>query len=62
MEQMQAKTITQPYSPAFRERAARLAMEHRDEYHSDAAGADGDRVQIGLFAGQPSRLDAPDPA
>ncbi|WP_369835699.1 hypothetical protein [Donghicola sp. XS_ASV15] len=28
---------TKPYSPEFRERAVRLAMEHRDEYNSESA-------------------------
>ena len=36
MEQTQKKTA-KPYSPEFRERAVRLAMEHRDEYQSEAA-------------------------
>ena len=37
MEQTQKKKTTKPYSPKFRERAVRLAMEHRDNYQSDAA-------------------------
>ena len=37
MEQTQTKTTAKPYSPEFRERAVRLAMEHRDEYQSEAA-------------------------
>jgi transposase len=36
MEQTQKKTA-KPYSPEFRKRAVRLAMEHRDEYLSEAA-------------------------
>ena len=36
MEHKQKKT-SKPYSPEFRERAVRLAMEHRDEYQSEAA-------------------------
>ena len=36
MEQTQMKTA-KPYSPEFRERAVRLAMEHRDEYPSESA-------------------------
>ena len=36
MEQTMKKT-SKPYSPEFRERAVRLAMEHRDEYQSEAA-------------------------
>jgi len=36
MEQTQKKT-SKPYSPEFRERAVRLAIEHRDEYRSEAA-------------------------
>ena len=34
---MERKKTTKPYSPEFRERAVRLAMEHRDEYRSEAA-------------------------
>ena len=37
MEQTQKKKFAKPYSPEFRERAVRLAMEHRDEYQSKAA-------------------------
>jgi transposase len=37
MEQAQKKKTSKPYSPEFRERAVRLAMEHRDEYQSEAA-------------------------
>jgi len=37
MEQTQKKNTTKPYSPKFRERAVRLLMEHRDDYHSEAA-------------------------
>ena len=37
MEQIQKKKTSKPYSPEFRERAVRLAMEHRDEYQSEAA-------------------------
>jgi transposase len=37
MEQTQKKKTSKPYSPEFRERAVRLAMEHRDEYQSEAA-------------------------
>ena len=58
MEQTQKKKTTKPCSPEFRQRAVRLAMEHRDEYQSEAARADGDCGQIGLFAGQLARLDA----
>ena len=36
MEQTQKKT-SKPYSPEFRERAVRLAIEHRDAYRSEAA-------------------------
>jgi transposase-like protein len=32
MEQTSNKKTSKPYSPEFRERAMRLAMEHRDEY------------------------------
>ena len=37
MEQTSKKKTSKPYSPEFRERAVRLAMDHRDEYHSEAA-------------------------
>ncbi len=37
MEQTSKKKTSNPYSPEFRERAVRLAMEHRDEYQSEAA-------------------------
>ncbi len=37
MEQIQWKKTSKPYSPEFREHAVRLAMEHRDEYQSEAA-------------------------
>ena len=37
MEQTSKKKTAKPYSPEFRERAVRLAMEHRDEYQSEAA-------------------------
>jgi transposase len=37
MEQTSKKRISKPFSPEFRERAVRLAMEHFDEYQSEAA-------------------------
>ena len=37
MEQTSKKKTSKPYSPEFRERAVRLAMEHRDGYQSEAA-------------------------
>jgi transposase len=37
MEHAQRKKTSKPYSPEFRERAVWLAMEHRDEYQSEAA-------------------------
>ena len=37
MEQTSKKKTSKPFSPEFRERAVRLAMEHRDEYQSEAA-------------------------
>ena len=37
MEQTQKKKTSKPYSPEFRERAVRLAMEHRDDCQSEAA-------------------------
>jgi transposase len=61
MEQTKKKTA-KPYSPEFRVRAVRLAMEHRDEYQSDAAALTAICGQIGLFARQPSGLDVADPA
>ena len=36
MEHRKQRT-TKPYSPEFRERAVRLAREHRDEYNSESA-------------------------
>ena len=37
MEQTHNKKTSKPYSPEFRERAVRLALEHHDEYRSEAA-------------------------
>ena len=37
MEHAQKKKTAKPYSPEFREGAVRLAMEHRDDYQSEAA-------------------------
>ena len=37
MERTHRKKTAKPYSPEFRERAVRLAMEHRDDYQSEAA-------------------------
>ena len=37
MEQTSKKKTSKPYSPEFRERAVRLAMEHRDDSQSEAA-------------------------
>jgi len=37
MEQTPKKKTSKPYSPEFRERAVRLATEHRDDYQSEAA-------------------------
>ncbi|MDX5358584.1 MAG: transposase [Rhodobacterales bacterium] len=37
MEHAQTKKTSKPCSPGFRERAVRLAMEHRDEYQGEAA-------------------------
>jgi len=37
MEQTKKKKTSKPYSAEFRERAVRLAMEHRDDYQSEAA-------------------------
>ena len=46
MEQTRKKT-SKPYSPEFRERAVRLAMEHRDEYQSEAAALTAIAGQLG---------------
>ena len=37
MEQTQKKKTSKPYSPELRERAVRLAIEHRNDYQSEAA-------------------------
>ena len=37
MEQTSKKRTAKAYSPEFRERAVRLALEHRDEYQSEGA-------------------------
>ena len=37
MEQTSKKKTAKPYSPEFRERAVRLAMDHSDDYQSEAA-------------------------
>jgi transposase len=37
MEQTSKKKTSKLYSTEFRERAVRLAMDHRDEYQSEAA-------------------------
>lgn len=37
MEQTVLKKTTKPYSPEFRERAVRLAMEHRNQHQSETA-------------------------
>jgi transposase len=37
MEQTSKQKTSKPYSPEFREHAVRLAMEHRDDYQSEAA-------------------------
>ena len=37
MEHAQKKKTSKPYSPEFRARAVRLAMEHRDDDRSEAA-------------------------
>lgn len=37
MEQTQKRKTSKPKSPEFRENAVRLAMEHRDAYHCEAA-------------------------
>ena len=62
VQQTGVKKVAKPYSPNLRACAVRVAMEHRTEHQREAACADGDRGQIGLFAGQPSRSDATGPA
>ena len=37
MEHARTKKTAKPYSPEFRERAVRLAVEHRNDYQSEAA-------------------------
>jgi hypothetical protein len=37
IEQAQTKITSKPYSAKFRAPAVRLAMEHRDDYRSEAA-------------------------
>jgi len=62
MEQTQKKT-SKPYSPEFRERAVRLAIEHRDAYRSEAAaltaiasklGCSPDSLRVWVRPGQTS--------
>jgi transposase-like protein len=52
MEQTQKKKTAKPYSPEFRERAVRLAMEHRDEYQSEAAALTAIAGKLGSDAGE----------
>ena len=47
MEQTQKKKTSKPYSHEFRERAVRLAMEHRDEYQSEAAALTAIAFKLG---------------
>lgn len=47
MEQTSKKKTSKPYSPEFRERAVRLAMEHRDEYQSEAAALTAIAAKLG---------------
>ena len=46
----------------FRERAVRLAMEHRDEYQSEAAALTAIAAKLGCSSDSRSGLDAPNPA
>ena len=61
MEQTPKKKTSKPFSPEFRERAVRLAMEHRDEYQSEAAaltaiagklGCSPDSLRVWIRQGQ----------
>ena len=61
MEQTQKKKTAQPYSPEFRERAVRLAMEHRDEYPSEAVALTAIAGKLGCSPDSRFGLDAPDP-
>jgi len=51
MEQTSKKKTSKPYLPEFRERAVRLANEHRDEYQSETFSAVARRDKI-----TPSRI------
>ena len=62
MEQTQKKKAAKPYSPEFRERAVRLAMEHRDKYQSEAAALTAIAAKLGCSSDSRSGLDAPNPA
>ncbi len=51
MEHAQKKKTSKPYSPGFRERAVRLAMEHSDEYQSEAAALTAIAGKLGCSPG-----------
>ncbi|MBC7476892.1 MAG: hypothetical protein H7317_02195 [Pseudorhodobacter sp.] len=62
MEQTSKKKTSKPYSAEFRERAVRLAMEHRDEYQSEAAALTAIAGKLGGSPDSRSVLDASGPA
>jgi transposase len=62
MEQISKKKTSKPYSPEFRERAVRLAMEHRDEYQTEAAALTAIAGKLGSSPDSRSVLDATGPA
>ena len=50
MEQTSKKKTAKPDSPDFREGAVRLAMEHGDEYQSEAAALTAITGKLGYSA------------
>jgi hypothetical protein len=62
MEQTHKKKTAKPYSPDLRERAVRLAMEHRDEYHSEAAALTAIAGKLGCSPDSRSVLGPASPA
>jgi transposase len=71
MEQTSKKRTAKPYSAEFRERAVRLALEHRDESHSEAAaltaiagklGCSPDSLRVWTRQVQPDGCERPGPS
>jgi transposase len=60
MELTSKKKIATEYTPEFRERAVRLAMEHRDAYQSAAAALTAIAGKLGCLPDSRSILDATD--